>query len=253
MQKNSLFLADDCADAFVDQREARPYKEMVAITEQFINPEKNQIWLDLGCGTGRLIQSIWERSGGKVTRIIGLDCSKRAIDLARTILIDLNPPLPQNIINFVLGDLSQPLPFKNESFDGVTAGLAIQYAENWDEVKQCWTKRAYINALREVLRVLKSGGIFVWSTNVPNPNFQKIFWASWKEVFFTRKVFRLIWSGIRCLKYGKWMKEWARKGRFHYLPIEKIVQILNQIGFVNTIWVLTYADQAWVIKTEKSP
>jgi len=51
---------------------------------------------------------------------------------------------------------------------------------------------------------------------------------------------------------ARWLTEQANLGRFHYLPIEEVVSILEEAGFRNIQYKLTYAGLAWVVACEKS-
>jgi len=62
-----------------------------------------------------------------------------------------------------------------EQFDGVVSGLALQYAESYSE-QTGWTDSAYDRVLAEVYRLLKPGGTFVFSVNVPNPAWSTVAW-----------------------------------------------------------------------------
>ena len=96
--------------------------------------------LDFGCGTG-IYAKILTKKGAKVK---GFDISSEMLKIARKD----NPKL----------DLRQGsgyrVPFK-EQFDVVLAALVIDYFDNWDKVFQ------------QVSKVLKKGGIFVFSGGNP--------------------------------------------------------------------------------------
>ena len=72
----------------------------IALRENFEPVVKGEKILELGCGTGRL--SIWlSESGAEVT---GIDFSEGMLNIARQ--------KNENKIEYILHDLSKPLPFE---------------------------------------------------------------------------------------------------------------------------------------------
>ena len=51
----------------------RPYRQLLDTITKFANPQPNQIWLDGGIGPGITTKLLWEKSGKKLQKIIGLD------------------------------------------------------------------------------------------------------------------------------------------------------------------------------------
>src|SRR5262249_59692370 len=122
-------------------------------------------------------------------------------------------------VEFRQGDLSQGLPgFETGSLDGVVSGLAIQYAEHYCEQTGHWTRQAYDRLLSEVHRVLRPGGAFVFSVNVPRPEWLKLSLSGVIAAFRSGKPARYVKNAWRMLRYGAWLKREANRGRFHYLP-----------------------------------
>lgn len=111
---------------------------------KIIGKVKNKTILDMGCGFGDHAQKL---SKQKYKKLVGFDISKKLIKFANE----------QRIPNstFYVGDMSKRLKQENSSFDIVYSALAIHYIKN-------------INKLfREVNRVLKKNGVFVFSTGHP--------------------------------------------------------------------------------------
>ena len=98
---------------------------------------KNQFHLDVGCGPG-IHAKEYQVMGGTV---FGIDQSNPMIEIAKQ-----NSPL----VEFEVGTVYN-LPFKDNSFDIVTASLMMFHLDHFD------------NALQEVRRVLKPQGIFHYS------------------------------------------------------------------------------------------
>tara|TARA_Y100000310_G_scaffold329906_1_gene400582 strand:+ start:3660 stop:4400 length:741 start_codon:yes stop_codon:yes gene_type:complete len=111
---------------------------------KLIGDVKNKVVLDMGCGFGDHSRKLSQKGAKK---IIGFDLSKELIRFANE----------QKIPNceFEVGNLNQKLQYKSGYFDVVFAGLAIHYIKNLNQL------------FKEVKRVLKKNGIFVFSTGHP--------------------------------------------------------------------------------------
>src|SRR5215472_10449535 len=108
-----------CAKAFWSQRELPPYRRLLKDTVAWFDPQAGQRWLDLGCGSGQLTRTLWEKSGGSLAEIVALDCAahnERAIAKVRG---SAHPPATAEQIRFLHADFSDGLAsFDSASFDG---------------------------------------------------------------------------------------------------------------------------------------
>jgi SAM-dependent methyltransferase len=241
-----------CAKAFWSQHELPPYQELFAHTLAWLEPRPGERWLDLGCGAGRLSRAIWTTTGGQVAEVVGLDCAAvngEAFDRFRTGL----DTEQRERFRFVAADFSSGLAgMPDGHFDGVVSGLAISYAESYSEAEGRWTQAAYDRVLAEVHRVLKPGGRFVYSVNIPEPAWCWVafaalagVWRTWRPDLFALKALRL-WG------YGWWLKREARRGRFHYLPLPEVLAKLGAAGYQSIESRLSFADQAYVLRGRKA-
>lgn len=247
MVSGNLWKNDLIAIAYSYQQKAQPYLELIQTTEQFINAKPGQLWLDLGCGSGRLIESIWKRSSGQIRKIVGLDISFRSLLIARSALKKNRDGLHRGKIEFMQADLSRNLGgIRPDSIDGVTAGLCLSYAEHWDTTEKKWDKTALISLFEEIHLVLKDEGSFIFSTNIPQPHFGLIALRSWKQIILTWKAPLFLGVSLVMLFQSRWLKRAAAIGRFHYLPAGDIIRYLESTGFKFVTYQLTYAGQAWV-------
>jgi SAM-dependent methyltransferase len=241
-----------CARAFWGQQELAAYKQLLDDTIAWADPRTGQRWLDLGCGGGGLTRALWEKSHGGLSEIVALDCAaanERAIERLR---LSLEPPAAPARVRFVHADFSTGLAgCRDASFDGVISGLAIQYAESWSESDKCWTSDAYDNLLREACRVLRPGGCFVFSVNVPEPAWGRVGVASFGSIFRSPHPLRYLKNAFRMWRYGWWLKREARRGRFHYLPRDAVVGKLAEAGFTSIEDRLSYADQAYIFRCRR--
>ena len=241
-----------CARAFWGQQHLPPYRKLLADTTAWLDPGPGERWLDLGCGSGQLTRAVWEASGGGVAEVVALDCAaSNERSVARLYSLAQPTPTPGQL-RFVHGDFSGGLAAWDDShFDGVVSGLAIQYAESYSEERGCWTTDAYDHLLSDVCRVLRPGGRFIFSVNVPEPGWYKVALAALHGFFTARRPRRYVRNAWRMLRYGAWLKKEARRGRFHYLPSPVIADKLSAAGFVAIEHRLSFVGQAYVFRCRR--
>jgi demethylmenaquinone methyltransferase/2-methoxy-6-polyprenyl-1,4-benzoquinol methylase len=115
--------------------------------------------LDIATGTGDLALEL-ERAG--FGSVVGLDFSAAMLQEAER-KARLRPGGP-SLVTWVQGD-AMALPFGAETFDAVTVGFGLRNMPD------------YLGALREVVRVLRPGGVFVCleTSPLPSPALRAVF------------------------------------------------------------------------------
>lgn len=160
--------------------------------------------LDAGCGPGMQAAELVAR-GAAVT---GVDLSEDLLAIART----------RAAGTFLRHDLTEPLPFPDDSFDLVVSSLVMHYLEDWAPT------------LREFRRVLVPGGRVVFSTHHP--------------------VMDLRVAGTDdYLGTYQWEEEWPRGGRvmrmrFWHRPLRAMFAAFDQAGFAVSRFVEPDPDPA---------
>jgi SAM-dependent methyltransferase len=137
---------DGIADAYAASVDARPHNAfyerpaMLSVLPPLIGTRV----LDAGCGAG------WyaEHLAGQGAEVTSFDVTPRFVELTRARL--------GGRARVFQADLAKPLDFAADTeFDLVVAPLVLHYVEDWDAM------------LAELARVLRPGGLLVFSTHHP--------------------------------------------------------------------------------------
>jgi len=172
----------------------------IALLSNFRNFKDGMI-LDLGCGDGSVLVEVANALG--IKDIYGVDIDEVALRRAakrgvKVLKIDLN---------------SDPLPFKDESFDVVLMEEVIEHLVNPD------------NAIREARRVLKVGGLFLIST----PNL-----AWWLNRIVLLLGYQPYWSECSTIyNVGKFRRNhrWPLSGHLRLYTYRALKHLLELHGF----------------------
>jgi SAM-dependent methyltransferase len=119
------------------KRVTRLAQELLA----FVDLEGETEYLEVGCGSGEVVKYIAQNYRGSV---VGIDIDPEQIEIARK-----NAGDTANV-RFLEID-STDLPFKDGSFGVVVSFGVLHHIYNW------------LDALKEIKRVLKTGGYFVYA------------------------------------------------------------------------------------------
>ena len=115
--------------------------------------------LDLGTGTGRIAIALYKAG---YVRITGVDYSRKMIREARRLAHSLRCEIP-----FLVGD-ARSLPFPDEHFNSVIFGF--------NGLMHVPGREKRVRVMGEILRVLKRGGAFVFTTHDRNSRRHRGFW-----------------------------------------------------------------------------
>ena len=119
-------------------------------------------WLDVGCGTGALTQTILQQA--QPAAVTGIDQSEGFVAYARDHIQDSRA-------SFRVGD-AMALPFDDEMFDAVVSGLVLNFIPRQDV------------ALAEIVRVARPGGlvaVYVWDY-ADKMQMMRFFWEAAAEL-----------------------------------------------------------------------
>lgn len=131
---------------------------------KLLDPKKEDVVLDVGCASGRQLL----RMSDKIKEGYGVDIAQSFIDRAD------NFKKSNNIHNlFFQRSIIEKLPFRDSFFDKIICAEILEHVFDKDM------------ALKEVLRVLKKGGILL--ITVPNLNADGTWWGRFLRFLRIRK------------------------------------------------------------------
>jgi ubiquinone/menaquinone biosynthesis C-methylase UbiE len=150
-----------------------PYRKLLWDTYQALELEPGMRVLDAGCGTGNFEHFLHQKNPPRV-RIDAIDFSAAMLDVASR----KNATLDN--VEFARGDLGARLPYDDATFDRILS-INVLYALPDPDA-----------TLRELLRVLKPGGLIVLTSPAPEfavtalvvDHFKRVrnIWGAWRKV-----------------------------------------------------------------------
>lgn len=204
---------------FSDPRAVEHYARAAANIGLWISEEKvfqqlfkrEESLLDLGCGAGRIAIGLWELG---YKRLLGVDFSREMVEKARHLARLLEYGIP-----FRVGDATA-LDFDNDSFDGAIFGF--------NGFMQIPGRGRRQKALAEVLRVVRTGGYFVFTTHDRNNPRQKKFWQEEAERWAAGE------QDPRLVEFGDRYHEAPVGCTFMHIPTrEEVLEDLAAAGWVH--------------------
>jgi SAM-dependent methyltransferase len=176
--------------AGVDASPQNAFYERPAVLS-VLPPLEGRSVLDVGCGSGWYAEQLVQ-AGAKVT---AFDLTHRFVELTRR---RVGPGA-----EVLQADLAEPLDFASDSaFDLVICPLVLHYVRDW------------LPVLGEFRRVLRPGGILVFSTHHPFTDWQEF----QREDYFATELLTDEWS--------------AGTVKFYRRPLSAMIEALSSAGFV---------------------
>ncbi|NFG59913.1 class I SAM-dependent methyltransferase [Clostridium botulinum] len=114
--------------------------------QDILEKHKNDVILDLGCGSGADSLYLVERG---YRNIIACDNSEKALEIVKRNITNIK------VLNV---DVSYNIPFENESIGMIIADLSLHY----------FNEETTKNILKEIKRILKDDGVFICRVNSLN-------------------------------------------------------------------------------------
>lgn len=174
---------------------------------KLVKEQQPKMILDIATGTGDLAIAMADTDAEK---IVGLDISSGMLDIGKE---KINKKGLSSKIEMVLGD-SENMPFEDNTFDAITVAFGVR---NFENLK---------NGLKEILRVLKPGGVFViLETSVPTKTPYKQGYS-----FYTKNILPLIG---RAFSKDRSAYKYLCESASVFPYGEALNNILREIGFIS--------------------
>lgn len=177
--------------------------------KKYFNPEDRI--LDIGCGAGRTTIGLYELGYHLVE---GLDLSEAMITQARKISKELNYN-----INFMVGDAAY-LDYNDETFEAALF--------SFNGIMQIPGRKNRIKVLKEIKRVLKPEGYFLFTTHDRESG--KEYESFWQE---EKRKWALHIEDKRLHEFGDRIIKMEERDIFLHFPTrEEVISSLEEAGFI---------------------
>ncbi len=237
---------------FTRSKIGRPYLEGALYEElkrgigEFLGSPEG-CWFDAGCGNLPASKWILEKVQGDIQIWAGdID-----IDGANE---EIRQIKDAHLITIVRTDLREGWPFPNDFFDGIVGNHVFTFLTKSPKTGG-ETKGVLKEVLQEAYRVLKPGGILVWTMPKKNANTLYGLLCSLRYLLdpsrWRKHGLSLLLTTLKAAKYTRKIERKNKKGIYILLEKEECERILRSIGFTDLEWKDVFARQSWLNRAKK--
>jgi ubiquinone/menaquinone biosynthesis C-methylase UbiE len=226
--------------------EGKLYEELKRGIIEFLGSPEG-CWLDAGCGNLPASKWILEKAQGNIQVWAGDIDVNGANEEIRQIK-------DAHLITIVYADLREEWPFPNDFFDGIVGNHVFTFLTRAQKTGEK-ANGVLKEALQEAYRVLKPGGILIWTMPKKKANTLYGLLHSLKYLLdpsrWRKYGHSLLLTYLKTMQYTRKIERKNKKGVYTLLEKEECERILRSIGFTDLEWKDVFAKQSWLSRAKK--
>lgn len=216
--------------------ELEPYRDLLSVIVEKVDPGENDMILDVGSGTGNLALLLEERGA----KVFGIDISPEGVEIHKG---------KTKKSTVIVHDITKRWPFDDNFFDKTVSNNTIYAVHPKD--------RPYV--FKEMHRVLKSGGITVVSNIKEGFSPFRIYSYHVKKItkrhgfwYSVKKVLTLIVPTVKIFYYNFLIKRENKGGGISFMKPYEQRERLQSARFSNVSEEFkVYVDQGILVEARK--
>src|SRR3989338_961427 len=223
---------------------ALPYQHMLQAIRSLLPDNIRGQWLDIGTGSGAMVQLLLDKldKSDKAThRIIATYFNEDMLTLARGRFRD------SDLVQVKKLDLNHTMPHEADSFSGVVANLVLPYITHHETILG---KRVFGLLLGQIFRVLRPGGVFLFSTPKHQVNFILVALGSWRS-FFDRQHPEYRKYALYILRHALQIQEWGRREMYNFPSLSGLEKLVHDTGFQDIQIRAALVGQVYIVSCRK--
>lgn len=226
--------------------EGKLYEELKSGIVEFLGSPEGH-WFDAGCGNLPVSRWILEKANGNIKIWAGdIDVSGAAEEIRQI--------KDAHLITVINIDLAKVWPFPSNFFDGIVANHVFTFVTRPQKTSRN-ANGALKETLQEAYRVLKPGGILIWTMPKKNADTLYGLFHSLKYLLNPSRWQKygpsLLVTALKAARYTRKIDRKAKRGIYTLLEKEEYEQVLRSIGFTDLKWKDVFARQSWLNKARK--
>ena len=220
---------------------AAPYQRMLETLGELLPEHVAGKWLDIGTGSGAMVQLLLGKSGKAALEIIATDFNEEMLKIAEDRFRD------DLRIRVEKLDLNERISYRVQSFHGIVANLVLPYITHQGHAVG---QKVFTEILEQLFHVLKPGGTFVFSTPKHGVNFVYVALGSWKS-FFDRQHPEYRSYAFHILRHALQIQEWGRREVYNFFPLAVLEQLVHAAGFRDIQIKNALVGQVYIVSCRK--